>query len=331
MLKRETCVIISAWNQAGLRPHPGSLCLVKTDYGYIPAGVVLTDSYLGMCHLVHFYRTIITNPKDTSYFPLVESNDLLIPPMDIPRQAFDASGFLVVNNLEDAPVARVLDHYYFYANGDKWNVDERAFVPMDKPDATGTQSPIPLKQRLIYEKLPGEDRSIGVHEIPAGAWVSPSRTANLAMLEEALGESLRYYGLLRGAASPQLGISSSPYERAAQAKAIDTASRVHLVSTGGVTALYFEAPGPESVAQIIRNAGFVGNGYFWHSLIKFYADQRGFSDKVIFDPEAGMFSVIGTYEILDHLREVIESWFNNPQKLPDIINNAQDSDVDFDD
>ena len=191
MLKRETCVIISAWNQAGLRPHPGSLCLVKTDYGYIPAGVVLTDSYLGMCHLVHFYRTIITNPKDTSYFPLVESNDLLIPPMDIPRQAFDASGFLVVNNLEDAPVARVLDHYYFYANGDKWNVDERAFVPMDKPDATGTQSPIPLKQRLIYEKLPGEDRSIGVHEIPAGAWVSPSRTANLAILEEALGESLR--------------------------------------------------------------------------------------------------------------------------------------------
>ena len=92
-----------------------------------------------------------------------------------------------------------------------------------------------------------------------------------------------------------------------------------------------EAPGPESVAQIIRNAGFVGNGYFWHSLIKFYADQRGFSDKVIFDPEAGMFSVIGTYEILDHLREVIESWFNNPQKLADIINNAQDSDVDFDD
>ena len=81
-------MIISAWNQAGLRPHPGSLCLVKTDYGYIPAGVVLTDSYLGMCHLVHFYRTIITNPKDTSYFPLVESNDLLIPPMDIPRQAF---------------------------------------------------------------------------------------------------------------------------------------------------------------------------------------------------------------------------------------------------
>ena len=74
-----------------------------------------------------------------------------------------------------------------------------------------------------------------------------------------------------------------------------------------------------------------GNGYFWHSLIKFYADQRGFSDKVIFDPEAGMFSVIGTYEILDHLREVIESWFNNPQKLADIINNAQDSDVDFDD
>ena len=104
---------------------------------------------------------------------------------------------------------------------------------------------------------------------------------------------------------------------------------MHLVSTGGVTALYFEAPGPESVAQIIRNAGFVGNGYFWHSLIKFYADQRGFSDKVIFDPEAGMFSVIGTYEILDHLREVIESWFNNPQKLADIINNAQDSDVDF--
>lgn len=322
-------MIITAWNQTVSRPHPGSLCLLKTDYGYIPAGVVLTDSYMGMCHLVHFYRTIITNPHDTSYYPLVQANDLLIPPMDIPRQAFDAEGFLVVNHHEDSPTARVLDHYYFYANGDHWNVDERAFVPMDKPAADGSQFPIPLKQRLIYEKLPGEDRSIGVHEIPAGSWISPSRAANLSMLEDALGESLRYYGLLRGAASPQLGIAAAPAERTAQA--VETASRVHLVSTGGVTALYFEAPGPESAAQIIRNAGFVGNGYFWHSLIKFYADQRGFSDKVIFDPEAGMFSVIGAYEILDHLREVIESWFSDPQKLADIINNAQDSDVDFDD
>ena len=76
----------------GSRPKAGQLYLMKTTLGYIPVGVASTEAFFGAAAMLHPYRALISDPSDTTWFPLVEKNELLIPPIQIVKSDFRKGG-----------------------------------------------------------------------------------------------------------------------------------------------------------------------------------------------------------------------------------------------
>lgn len=65
---------------------------MKTTFGYIPVGVVSTEAFFGAAAMIHPYRAIVSDIKDTTWYPLIKKNELLIPPLEIVKSDFRKGG-----------------------------------------------------------------------------------------------------------------------------------------------------------------------------------------------------------------------------------------------
>lgn len=96
-------------NPRSSQPKVGQLYWLKTTKGYIPTGVTSTKAFWGSAVMIHPYRALLSDPSDTTYYPLVESNTLLMPPLMLTKSDFKKGGFCrgsVIRKLQSLPLLK---------------------------------------------------------------------------------------------------------------------------------------------------------------------------------------------------------------------------------
>ena len=113
----------------GYRPKTGQIFLMRTTAGLIPVGVTSTEAFFGACVMIHPYRALVHDITDTSYYSLIEKNELLISPVMVPKPDFSKGGYFTKNSDKNAPAPIPFDKYYFYVDATSWNPHELGFSP----------------------------------------------------------------------------------------------------------------------------------------------------------------------------------------------------------
>jgi Immunity protein 51 len=103
---------------------------------------------------------------------------------------------------------------------------------------------------------------------------------------------------------------------------------MHLTDVGGSTSLTFECGDLPADAAVFA-AGHDPNGYFWEGVAQYVAG--GLLSEVELDPEAGMFCARGDRAVLGQLREELERYLYDPDKVAHLIREAEASGFQFDD
>ena len=76
-------------------------------------------------------------------------------------------------------------------------------------------------------------------------------------------------------------------------------------------------------------AGHQPNGYFWEGVVEYVTP--GLLAQVELDPEAGMFCARGDRAVLGQLREELEQYLGDPERVALLIREAEASGFQFDD
>lgn len=103
---------------------------------------------------------------------------------------------------------------------------------------------------------------------------------------------------------------------------------MHLTDVGGSTSLTFECGDLPADAAVFA-AGHEPNGYFWEGVAQYVAG--GLISEVELDPEARMFCARGDRAVLGQLREKLEWYLDDPDKVAQLIREAEASGFQFDD
>lgn len=74
-----------------------------------------------------------------------------------------------------------------------------------------------------------------------------------------------------------------------------------------------------------RGEGWAGNGYDWTSIARVLVSERfpQYSEKLDFDPEAGMFFMSGPIEILEEIAAELKQVYDDGQRLRDLLSRAE--------
>ena len=76
----------------------------------------------------------------------------------------------------------------------------------------------------------------------------------------------------------------------------------------------------EEVEEVVSKAGYEPHGYFIEGLASFLLRSNGQApEELSFDSEAGMFSVIGSKDVLEPLKQQLSELFANPSELKKTI------------
>ena len=315
----------------GSRPKAGQLYLMKTTLGYIPAGVTSTEAFFGAAAMVHPYRALISDPSDTSWFPLVEKNELLIPPIQIAKSDFRKGGPFQRIPAKSHPKTIPFDRYFDYSNAIFWSPEEQAFVPITKENEW-----VPKERRIINYTIHDTNPPQGgtTDEVPEGTYFMTDFLGNYREIEYALEDALAYYGLIDTPrpARPDL-TESQEHDTMPTNTQQEDQPLFHLAEIDSVTTLFAAMDTmPEEAVGVIEQAGHTPNGYFLDNLTKYLLRQANVTtDGIEFDSEAGMFSLIGTTESLQPLHAQLTDLFNNANDLQRTINQAKAAGTDFDD
>ena len=304
---------------------------MKTTLGYIPAGVTSTEAFFGAAAMVHPYRALISDPSDTSWFPLVEKNELLIPPIQIAKSDFRKGGPFQRIPAKSHPKTIPFDRYFDYSNAIFWSPEEQAFVPITKENEW-----VPKERRIINYTIHDTNPPQGgtTDEVPEGTYFMTDFLGNYREIEYALEDALAYYGLIDTPrpARPDL-TESQEHDTMPTNTQQEDQPLFHLAEIDSVTTLFAAMDTmPEEAVGVIEQAGHTPNGYFLDNLTKYLLRQANVTtDGIEFDSEAGMFSLIGTTESLQPLHAQLTDLFNNANDLQRTINQAKAAGTDFDD
>jgi hypothetical protein len=103
---------------------------------------------------------------------------------------------------------------------------------------------------------------------------------------------------------------------------------IKVIDVAGSSSLLFKCGDlPADVAVLA--AGHEPNGYFWEGVLQHLAG--GLLTQVELDPEAGMFCVRGDRAVLGQLREELEEYLDDPERIARLITEAESSGFQFDD
>ncbi|MCT1428840.1 immunity 51 family protein [Corynebacterium sp. p3-SID1241] len=323
----------------GSRPKAGQLYLMKTTLGYIPVGVVSTEAFFGAAAMIHPYRAIVSDIKDTTWYPLIEKNELLIPPLQIIKSDFRKGGDFYSVKDKNAPHPVPFDRYFNYRSSFPWSPEEQAFVPTSEAlptDKLGTF--IPKHERHIEYTLHDTNPPQGgiVDEAPEGAFFMPAGLHIDLHIEFALEDALCHHGLI-DTPRPAHPDFSDDQEQGQDTMTAESPQEnqppFHLAEIDGMTSLFAAQDAiPEEVVRVVGKAGHTPNGYFLENLAKQLLLESNIStDDIEFDSEAGMFSLIGTAAALLPLHDQLTDLFSDTNKLQQTLKRAQAAGTDFDD
>ena len=315
----------------GSRPKAGQLYLMKTTLGYIPAGVTSTEAFFGAAAMVHPYRALISDPSDTTWFPLVEKNELLIPPLRIPKPDFRKGGPFYRVTAKTHPDPVPFDRYFHYLDAIFWSPGEQAFVPVTRENEW-----VPKERRILEYIIHDSNPTQGgrVDEAPDGTYFMTVVVGGYREIEYALEDALAYYGLIDTPrpAHPDF-TDNQEHDTMPTNTQQEDQPLFHLAEIDGVTTLFAAMDTlPEEAISVIEQAGHTPNGYFLDNLTKYLLRQANVpTDGIEFDSEASMFSLIGTTETLQPLHTQLTDLFNNTNNLQQPLNQAKAAGTDFDD
>ena len=315
----------------GSRPKAGQLYLIKTTLGYIPVGVTSTEAFFGAAAMIHPYRALISDPSDTSWFPLVEKNELLIPPIQIAKSDFRKGGPFQRIPAKSHPKTIPFDNYFHYTLADFWSPEEQAFVPVTRENEW-----VPKERRIINYTIHDTNPPQGgtTDEAPEGTYFMTDVLGGYREIEYALEDALAYYGLIDTPrpAHPDL-TESQEHDTMPTNTQQEDQPLFHLAEIDSVTTLFAAMDTlPEEAISVIEQAGHTPNGYFLDNLTKYLLRQANITtDGIEFDSDAGMFSLIGTTETLQPLHTQLTDLFNNTNDLQQTLKQAKAAGTDFDD
>jgi len=323
----------------GSRPTAGRLYLMKTTLGYIPVGVVSTEAFFGAAVMIHPYRAIVSDINDTTWYPLIEQNELLIPPLQIVKSDFRKGGEFYPVKDKNAPHPVPFDRYFNYRLSFPWSPEEQAFVPASEAlpkDKLGTF--IPKQERVIEYTLHDTNPPQGgtADEAPDGVYFMPAGLLQDLHIEFALEDALALHGLI-DTPRPAHPDFSDNQEQEQDTMTAETPQEgqplFHLAEIDGMTSLFAAQDAiPEEVVRVVGKAGHTPNGYFLENLAKQLLLESNIStDDIEFDSEAGMFSLIGTAAALLPLHDQLTDLFSDTNKLQQTLKRAQAAGTDFDD
>jgi hypothetical protein len=101
-----------------------------------------------------------------------------------------------------------------------------------------------------------------------------------------------------------------------------------LIDVAGSSSLIFGC-GDLPVDAAIFAAGHEPNGYFWEGVVEYLTTGRSLA--VELDCEAGMFCARGERAQLDQLRGELEGYLDDPEKIGQLIAEAEAAGFQFDD
>lgn len=178
-------------------PQAGHLYLLHTSAGYIPCGVVATGTGYGSGVKLHFYRRLLDDPSDTTFYELIARNELLLPPLSVMDSRFTRNSFFSLLSSPTAPAPVSLDHYYVAEMADCWDPRMRGFTRqgfLDNPEINPTTTTPGAVQVTNADET--EWRPAKPEDDLSDAWISPAMEITPATLAFAVEESLAYYGLI---------------------------------------------------------------------------------------------------------------------------------------
>jgi hypothetical protein len=104
--------------------------------------------------------------------------------------------------------------------------------------------------------------------------------------------------------------------------------RMKLVDVADSASLSFEC-GYLPADAAISATGHEPNGYFWEGVVEYLA--ASLIPQIELDPEAGMFRARGDHALLAQLRETLEGYLEDPERIARLIRQAENSGFHFDD
>jgi hypothetical protein len=104
--------------------------------------------------------------------------------------------------------------------------------------------------------------------------------------------------------------------------------RMKLVEVADSATLTFECGYLPADAAIFAT-GHEPNGYFWEGVVAYLA--ASLIPQIELDPEAGMFCARGDHTVLARLRETLEGYLEDPERIARLIREAESSGFQFDD
>ena len=101
-----------------------------------------------------------------------------------------------------------------------------------------------------------------------------------------------------------------------------------LIDVAGSFSLLFPCGALPADAAVLAT-GHEPNGYFWEGVVEYLTP--GLLAQVELDPEAGMFCARGDRVVLTQLREELEQYLGDPERIARLIREAEAAGFQFDD
>ncbi|MDO4762545.1 MAG: hypothetical protein Q4A31_11545 [Corynebacterium sp.] len=324
-------------NVKGSRSKKGQLCLLHTTAGYIPGGIVSTEAFFGAAVYVHLYRALIDDPSDTSFYPLVERNELLIPPVMIAKRDFARGQYCTIIKDKNAPVPVPFEYYYSYHGASTWNPIERSFA------TTATTIPhdrladfIPKPQRRILREVfdTNPPQTEFVETVPEGTYFSPDSIPMDCHLLFALEDSLGLYGLI-DTPRPQypnlvdkhyipVVVDPEPTNNADE-------GAVSFLNEPKAVVLHTHKLS-ETIRQCATELDIEPNGYFFETLTRFLLKEQKIALRgLVFEPEAGTCLIMGPEKKLKTVAQQLSKVLETKHTFTSAITRARKACVNLDD
>lgn len=306
------------------RPKAGQLYLLHTTCGLIPVGVTSTNAFWGEAVMIHPYRALLHDKADTSYYPLVNTNTLLIPPTMIAKRDFRKQVCFSRVTDKQAPIPVPFEKYYNYRGSFAWNPEELAFVPLaDVLPRDRLGSFLPLNERVIEYTVHNSNPPTGgeATSVEPNTYFMVDMVPHDVHLEFALEDALAYYELID---TPRPAHPDFPPEDEPTAEQTPMTDALHITELDGTTTVFaaIDQLSGTTLSTVV-DAGYQPNGYFFEGLARYLISREMIDDSNIdFDSEHGLLSIIGDKLALTQIHSALSTLLDNPDALRATITEA---------
>ena len=148
---------------------------------------------------IHFYRHLLPDPADESFYTSVKANTLLLPPLSMYKTDFKKNGYLRVIRNKNAPESVELTRYRYLVCANTWDKDARGFNTSTGPFGKNKKPIFPAVKGEVAVDFHADGTAIrrfNMTETQSDIPLSPHGILMDFHIEYALEDSLAYHGLI---------------------------------------------------------------------------------------------------------------------------------------